>query len=143
MHRPDPWTSIEESLAAMQELVDEGKVVAIGTSTFSAEQLDAARRRTESAGATPPATEQPPYSILTRGVERDVLPWCAAHDVGAIAWAPLNGGWLTGKYQSGAAGTDARYGVHCAPRRASASQWTPYPAAVTVSRPRASTAATS
>lgn len=101
MHRPDPDTPIEESLGALDELVAEGKVRAVGTSTFSVEQLAAAQRGAGERNLVRPATEQPPYSILCRGIEREVLPWCAANDVGVIVWAPLNGGWLTGKYQLG------------------------------------------
>jgi aryl-alcohol dehydrogenase-like predicted oxidoreductase len=108
MHRPDPATPIEESVAAMDELVRAGKIRAWGTSTFSREQLEAARAAALAAGAAPPASEQPPYSALVRGVEREVLPWCAAHDVGVLVWAPLNGGWLTGKYRSGALDPEGR-----------------------------------
>jgi len=108
MHRPDPATPIEESVAAMGELLRAGKIRAWGTSTFSCDELEAARAAAVATGVAPPATEQPPYSVLVRGIEREVLPWCAAHDVGAIAWAPLNGGWLTGKYQSGALDPEGR-----------------------------------
>lgn len=100
MHRPDPDTPIAETLGAMGELVRAGKVRQVGTSTFSASQLDEAHRAGLLDGNIAPTCEQPPYSILTRGIENDVLPWCAAHGVGVIVWAPLNGGWLTGKYQS-------------------------------------------
>lgn len=100
MHRPDPDTPIAETLAAMADLVRAGKVRQVGTSTFSAAQLDEAHRAGLLDGNVAPTCEQPPYSILTRGIENDVLPWCAAHGVGVIVWAPLNGGWLTGKYQT-------------------------------------------
>jgi aryl-alcohol dehydrogenase-like predicted oxidoreductase len=96
MHRPDPSTPIAETLGAMQELVDAGKVRAVGTSTFTVAELDDAW----DAGPIRPAAEQPPYSILARGVEAEVLPWCAGHAVDVLVWAPLNGGWLTGKYQA-------------------------------------------
>ena len=99
MHRPDPSTPIEETLGALHELVVDGKVGAVGTSTFSVAQLAEARDCARQHRVTAPTTEQPPYSILCRGIEREVLPWCAAHDVGLLVWAPLNGGWLTGKYQ--------------------------------------------
>ena len=100
MHRPDPDTPIDETLQAFDELVQSGKVRAVGTSTFSVSQLDEARSRAEHLGVTVPCSEQPPYSLLVRNIEVEVLPWCRQHDVGALAWAPLNGGWLTGKYQS-------------------------------------------
>jgi len=99
MHRPDADTPIDETLQAMDELVRAGKVGAIGTSTFSVAQLAGARAAAERLGVTAPSSEQPPYSMLVRAIETDVLPWCERNDVGALVWAPLNGGWLTGKYQ--------------------------------------------
>ena len=104
MHRPDPATPIDETLLALDELVKAGKVDAIGTSTFSAEQIDEVHSRAIALGVARPTSEQPPYSALARGIENEVLPACRRHDVGAIVWAPLNGGWLTGKYQAAAAG---------------------------------------
>jgi aryl-alcohol dehydrogenase-like predicted oxidoreductase len=101
MHRPDPDTPIDETLQALDELVQAGKVRAIGTSTFSPAQLLEARERADQLGVTAPLAEQPPYSMLVRAAEVEVLPWCRQHGVGVLAWAPLNGGWLTGKYQSG------------------------------------------
>ena len=102
MHRPDPDTPIDETLQAFDELVRAGKIRAIGTSTFSASQLDEARSRAQHLGVTVPCSEQPPYSLLVRNIEVEVLPWCQENAVGVLAWAPLNGGWLTGKYQSAA-----------------------------------------
>lgn len=101
LHRPDPATPIDETLGVLQELVDAGKVGAIGTSTFSPEQINATAERAAALGAPRPTSEQPPYSALARGIEAEVLPACRALDLGVIVWAPLNGGWLTGKYQSG------------------------------------------
>jgi aryl-alcohol dehydrogenase-like predicted oxidoreductase len=101
MHRPDPETPIEETIMVLGELVAAGKVRAIGTSTFSAAQLTAAQRAAAALGIAAPTSEQPPYSALARGVEAEVLPVCAADDIGVIVWAPLNGGWMTGKYQLG------------------------------------------
>ena len=100
MHRPDPDTPIAETLGAMGELVAAGKIRQVGTSTFSADQLDEAHRAGAIDGNVAPTCEQPPYSILTRAVENEILPWCATNGVGVIVWAPLNGGWLTGKYQT-------------------------------------------
>ena len=100
MHRPDPSTPIDETLQAFDELIRAGKVRAIGTSTFSPPQLAEARACAERLGLSAPSSEQPPYSILVRAAETEVLAWCRQHDVGVLVWAPLNGGWLTGKYQS-------------------------------------------
>jgi aryl-alcohol dehydrogenase-like predicted oxidoreductase len=108
MHRPDPDTSIDETLEAFDDLVTAGKVRAIGTSTFAPAQLAKARARAHELGVTVPQCEQPPYSMLVRGIETDVLPWCQQHNVGVLVWAPLNGGWLTGKYQGSAVDEDSR-----------------------------------
>ena len=99
MHRPDPATPIEESLEAFDRLVASGKVRAVGTSTFSPSQLDEVHRLAGDRGWVRPTSEQPPYSVLARGIETEVLPTLSRWNVGAIVWAPLNGGWLTGKYQ--------------------------------------------
>jgi aryl-alcohol dehydrogenase-like predicted oxidoreductase len=103
MHRPDPDTDLDDTLAALSDLVHEGKIRYFGTSTFPAEaildaQWEAERRRRER-----PRTEQPPYSILARGIEQDVLPACRRFGLGVLVWSPLNGGWLTGKYRRGEA----------------------------------------
>lgn len=108
MHRPDPSTPIDETLGALEELVQAGKVRAIGTSTFSPRQLDEVHERAGALGVTRPTSEQPPYSALARGIEAEVLPRCAALEVGCLVWAPLNGGWLTGKYQQSAGEADSR-----------------------------------
>lgn len=99
IHRPDPLTDLDETVDALGDLVRAGKILYWGTSTFPAAELvetcwSAARR-----GVAAPHTEQPPYSILCRGIERDVLPVCQRHGVGVITWSPLSGGWLTGKYR--------------------------------------------
>ena len=108
MHRPDLSTDIDETLAAFHELVTAGKVGAIGTSTFSLEQIDRINERATELGVARPTSEQPPYSALARGIELDVLPACRRHDLGVIVWAPLNGGWLTGKYQDMVDDADSR-----------------------------------
>ena len=95
VHRPDPTTDIDETLAALSDLVHAGKVRAIGTSTFPAEQLVEAQWVAERRGHERFATEQPPYSVLARGVEAAVLPTCQRYGIGVLVWAPLNGGWLT------------------------------------------------
>ena len=100
MHRPDSLTPMEETLETFDALFTSGKIGSIGTSTFSATQLVELHRVAGDRGWLRPTSEQPPYSVLARGVENDVLPECSRLGVGAIVWAPLNGGWLTGKYQT-------------------------------------------
>jgi aryl-alcohol dehydrogenase-like predicted oxidoreductase len=108
LHRPDPDVPIGETLEVLGELVTAGKVRAVGTSTFSAVQLREAVDTATALGAPVPTSEQPPYSALARGIERDVLGVCRAEDLGVIVWAPLNGGWLTGKYRDHADDPDNR-----------------------------------
>ena len=108
MHRPDPITPIDETLEAFDALVRAGKVRAIGTSTFAPAQLAEMRSSAERLGVTVPRSEQPPYSALVRKAEVEVLPWCRQHGVGVVVWAPLNGGWLTGKYQAESVDASAR-----------------------------------
>ena len=100
MHRPDPDTPIEETLGALDELVQSGKIRAVGTSTFPSEGLEEAQWAAQRAGYASPSSEQPPYSLLARHIERDVLPTCQRLGIGVVTWAPLNGGWLTGKYSA-------------------------------------------
>ena len=109
VHRPDPSTGIDETLGALSDLVHQGKIRAFGTSTFPAWQIADAQAVAAGRRRERPTTEQPPYSVLVRGIEREVLPACAAYDLGVVVWAPLNGGWLTGKYQ-GEAASDSRAG---------------------------------
>lgn len=98
-HRPDPAVPIDETVEALTDLVQAGKIRAWGTSTFPAEDLVEAQWAAQRSGGIGPSTEQPPYSILCRGIERDVLPTIARHGMGTLVWSPLSGGWLTGKYQ--------------------------------------------
>jgi aryl-alcohol dehydrogenase (NADP+) len=107
-HRPDPTVPLEESLGAFHELVLAGKVRAIGTSCFGADRIDELARLADERGWTPVTSEQPPYSILARGIESEVVPACRRHDLALLVWAPLNGGWLTGKYQNDAGGVGSR-----------------------------------
>ncbi len=102
VHRSDPATDIDETLGALSDLVHQGKVRAIGTSTFPADLLVEAQWTAERRGRERFVSEQPPYSILARGIEADVLPVCERYHLGVMVWAPLNGGWLTGKYLGGA-----------------------------------------
>ncbi len=101
IHRPEDDTSIDETLGALSDLVHAGKVRYIGTSTFPASRIVEAQWVAERRGRERFVCEQPPYSILVRGVENDVLPTCQRHEIGVIPWSPLAGGWLTGLYRSG------------------------------------------
>jgi len=101
IHRPDPLTPIDETVAALDDLVRAGKIRYWGTSTFPAEELVEARWAADRRHVNGPHTEQPPYSIFCRHIERDVLPVCQRHGIGIIVWSPLSGGWLTGKYGHG------------------------------------------
>ncbi|MGH8862065.1 MAG: aldo/keto reductase [Jatrophihabitantaceae bacterium] len=100
IHRPDPSTDIDETLGALSDLVRQGKVRAIGSSTFPAERIVDAQWVSERRGRERFVTEQPSYSILARHAEAAVLPTCARYGIGVLVWSPLNGGWLTGKYRA-------------------------------------------
>jgi aryl-alcohol dehydrogenase-like predicted oxidoreductase len=102
-HRPDENTDIDETLSALSDLVQQGKVRAIGSSTFPAEQVVEAQWAAQRNGHQRFATEQLSYSIFARHAEAAVLPTCEKYDLGVMVWAPLNGGWLTGKYRRGQA----------------------------------------
>jgi aryl-alcohol dehydrogenase-like predicted oxidoreductase len=101
VHRPDPTCDVDETLGALSDLVHAGKVRAIGSSTFPAEEIVEAQWVAARRGRERFVSEQPPYSIFVREAEAAVLPTCLRHGMGVIAWAPLNGGWLTGKYRLG------------------------------------------
>jgi aryl-alcohol dehydrogenase-like predicted oxidoreductase len=101
IHRPDPDTDIEETLSALTDLIRAGKVRAIGTSTFPADQIVEAQWVAQRRGLARFTCEQPPYSLLVRGVEAGVLPAVQRYGMGAITWSPLAGGWLTGQYRVG------------------------------------------
>ena len=110
VHRPDEHTDIEETLGALTDLVQQGKVRVIGSSTYPAERIVEAQWASSRMGLSRFRCEQPPYSIFVRGIERDVLPTCQRYGMGAIVWSPLNGGWLTGKYQNpDATAADSRF----------------------------------
>jgi aryl-alcohol dehydrogenase-like predicted oxidoreductase len=102
IHRPEADTDIEETLGALSDLVHEGKVRYIGSSTFPAGQIVEAQWAARTRGLERFVTEQPPYSMLIRAVEADVLPTCERHGMGVIPWSPLAGGWLSGKWRLGA-----------------------------------------
>jgi aryl-alcohol dehydrogenase-like predicted oxidoreductase len=100
-HRPDPDTDIEETLSALTDLQQQGKIRAFGTSTFPAQQLVQAQWCSEKRGLRRFSTEQPAYSMLARHAEADVLPIAEEYDLGVLTWGPLAGGWLSGKYRTG------------------------------------------
>ncbi len=102
VHRWDEWTDHEETLGALSDLVAQGKVRSIGSSTYPAAQIVQAQWVARERGTQRYVCEQPPYSMLARGIEADVLPTCSEHDMGVIAWSPLAGGWLSGKWRKGA-----------------------------------------
>ncbi|PBD01372.1 aryl-alcohol dehydrogenase-like predicted oxidoreductase [Streptomyces sp. Ag82_O1-15] len=99
IHRPAPDTDVEETLSALTDLVRAGKVRAIGTSSFPASDLVEAQWVAERRGLTRFRSEQPTYSILNRGIEREVLPVCERYGMGALVYSPLAGGLLTGRYR--------------------------------------------
>lgn len=99
LHRPDPDTPIEESLEALTDLVHQGKVLYIGTSTFPAWQLVEAQWLSEEHHLARFVSEQPPYNILNRRIETEVIPACEKYGIAILPWSPLAGGWLTGKYR--------------------------------------------
>jgi aryl-alcohol dehydrogenase-like predicted oxidoreductase len=95
-HEFDPNVPLEETLGAFEELVERGAIGAYGVSNFDARQLE------QAAEVGRPACVQNSYSLLDRADERDVLPLCDARCIGYVAFGPLAGGWLTGKYRRGA-----------------------------------------
>ncbi len=102
VHRWDPWTDHEETLRALTDLVRQGKVRYIGSSTYPAAQIVKAQWVARERGLQRFVCEQPPYSILAREIEADVLPTCREMGMGVIAWSPLAGGWLSGRWRVGA-----------------------------------------
>jgi aryl-alcohol dehydrogenase-like predicted oxidoreductase len=108
IHRPDESVDVDETLGALSDLVHAGKIRSFGSSTFPAEQIVEAQWVAERRGRERFMTEQPPYSILARGIERDVLPVAQSYGMGVIPWSPLAGGWLSGKFGEGKENTSHR-----------------------------------
>ncbi|HEY8626274.1 MAG TPA: aldo/keto reductase [Solirubrobacteraceae bacterium] len=102
IHRPEADTDIDETLGALSDLVRAGKVRYIGSSTFPPSQIVEAQWVAQRRGRERFVCEQPPYSILVREVEKDVLPTAQRYGMGVIPWSPLAGGWLSGRYRKGA-----------------------------------------
>jgi len=100
-HRPDPSVDLDETLGALSDLVHQGKVRVLGSSTYPAELIVEAQWTAERRGRERFRCEQPPYSIFARGIETAVLPTCKKYGMGVIPWSPLAGGWLTGRYRRG------------------------------------------
>jgi aryl-alcohol dehydrogenase-like predicted oxidoreductase len=98
LHRPDLHTDIDETLAALTDLVQQGKVRYIGSSSFNAGQIVEAQWAARERRLERFRTEQPPYSLLTRGIELDVLPTAQRHGMGILTYSPLAGGWLSGSW---------------------------------------------
>jgi aryl-alcohol dehydrogenase-like predicted oxidoreductase len=103
VHRLDPATDVDETLGVLSDLVRAGKIRAFGASTVAPSEIVEAQWLAERRGRERFRSEQPPYSILTRAVEYDVLPTCLRHGLGVLAYSPLAGGWLSGRYRKGQA----------------------------------------
>jgi aryl-alcohol dehydrogenase-like predicted oxidoreductase len=101
VHRPDPSTEIEETLSVLTDLVHQGKIRAFGCSTFPPSGVIEAYYVAERRGLECFRTEQPPYSLLTRGIEESVLPICERLRMGVLTWSPLAWGFLSGRYRKG------------------------------------------
>jgi aryl-alcohol dehydrogenase-like predicted oxidoreductase len=101
IHRPEPDTDIDQTLGALTDLIAAGKIRAIGSSTYPAWQIVQAQWAAEKRGRERFMCEQPPYSMLIRSIEKDVLPVCEGYGMGVIPWSPLAGGWLSGRYSKG------------------------------------------
>jgi aryl-alcohol dehydrogenase-like predicted oxidoreductase len=108
IHRPDPATDIDETLGALTDLIRAGKIRYAGSSTFLPSQIVEAQWTAQRRGRERFVCEQPPYSILVRGVEAEVLPVCQSYGMGVIPWSPLAGGWLSGRYRQDAMPTSRR-----------------------------------
>ncbi len=107
MHRPDPHTDLDDTLGALSDLVSQGKIRMLGSSTFPAETLVESFWVAERRSREHWRTEQPPYSIFARRIEADILPVCERFGMGVLVWSPLAQGWLSGKYRRGMEAIDA------------------------------------
>ncbi len=99
LHRPSVNIPIDETLRAMDDLVRAGKIRFIGTSTFAAWQVMESLWVSKELGLNRVVSEQPPYHLLDRRIERELVPMAITYGIGLIPWSPLAGGFLTGKYQ--------------------------------------------
>ena len=101
VHRPSDTTDVAETLGALTDLVRQGKVRYIGSSSYSASQIVEAQWTARERQLARFVTEQPPYSLLVRGIELDVLPTAQRHGMGVLTYSPLSGGWLSGRWRKG------------------------------------------
>jgi len=108
IHRWDPATDHEETLGALTDLQRAGKIRYLGSSTYPPSAIVEAQWVAEQHGLARYVCEQPPYSILVRGIETEVLPTCERYGMGVIPWSPLAGGWLSGKFRKGSDATSRR-----------------------------------
>jgi aryl-alcohol dehydrogenase-like predicted oxidoreductase len=108
VHRSDPTVDVDETLGALTDLVRAGKIRYFGSSTFPAHEIVEAQWVAERRGRERFVTEQPPYSLLVRGIEADVLPVAEKYGMGVLPWSPLAGGWLSGAFGSGKDNTSRR-----------------------------------
>jgi aryl-alcohol dehydrogenase-like predicted oxidoreductase len=99
IHRPQPDTDIDETLGALSDLVHQGKIRYFGHSTFPSSEIVEAQWTAERRGRERFRCEQPPYSMITRAIEHDVLPTCQRYGMGVIPYSPLAGGWLSGRWR--------------------------------------------
>ncbi|HEX4110249.1 MAG TPA: aldo/keto reductase [Solirubrobacteraceae bacterium] len=99
IHRYDPGTDLDETLGALTDLIHQGKVRYVGSSTFPASKIVEAQWVASDRRLSRFICEQPPYSMLVRGIEAEVLPTCARYGMGVIPWGPLASGWLSGRYR--------------------------------------------
>jgi aryl-alcohol dehydrogenase-like predicted oxidoreductase len=105
IHRADPNTDVDETLGALTDLVQQGKVRYIGSSSFSGGEIVEAQWTARDRNLQRFRTEQPPYSLLVRGIELDVLPTARRHGMGVLTYSPLAGGWLSGRWTAGSSPT--------------------------------------
>jgi aryl-alcohol dehydrogenase-like predicted oxidoreductase len=101
VHRSEPETDLDETLGALTDLVRAGKIRYLGSSTFPAHEIVEGQWVSERRGRERFVSEQPPYSLLVRAIEADVLPVCEEYGIGVIPWSPLASGWLSGRYREG------------------------------------------
>jgi aryl-alcohol dehydrogenase-like predicted oxidoreductase len=105
VHRPSAVMDVEETLGALTDLVRQGKIRYIGSSSYSGSQIVEAQWASRERNLERFVSEQPPYSILVRGIEEDVLPTVQRHGMGTLVYSPLAGGWLSGRWRKAAAAT--------------------------------------
>lgn len=126
VHAWDPGTPLEETLGALNSLVQSGKVRYIGASNFGGWQLQKAVDLSRQMGWEPFVSLQPLYNLLDRAIEWELLPVCLNEGLGVIPWSPLRGGWLSGKYRRGMAAPPAGSRVEMAEKEGWSEAWNAY-----------------